>query len=139
MSSPAEGDSASETRLLRAILQALSLGPLFDQLCREDVGSCIDLVVIAWDTVVRSLAERQAKHFPASSPDRAALVGALQRIYSTNWPNQAICDCILELYGRPVREVWKGRDVREVLDIAVRTAVLVALPSRVAVREERGA
>ena len=139
MAPPEEGESASEAMLLGAILQALSLGRIFEQCCINDVGRSIELVLSAWDTVVGSVAERQVEEFPFSSPDRAALIRALHRIYSTNWPNKAICDCILELYGRPIRVAWMERDVREVLDIAVRSAVVAALPSRVADGEEGGA
>lgn len=139
MSRPEQDESASETKLLSGIVEALSLGGIFEQSCTKDVERGIDLVFVAWDTVVASIGERQVEEVVASSPDRAAVVSALLTIYSTNWPNKAICECIPELYGKPVRAAWMGRDVREVLDIAVRSAVLAAMPQRVRNEEDEGA
>ena len=103
--------------------------------CRRIPEKAVPAILIAWQVVVKNCLTSDEKWKLENSPPEATLLVEIEKIYSTNWPNRRICRALRTFYDADPQDWWEIRDVRALLDLAVRSALEAAYASIEEVKE----
>jgi hypothetical protein len=94
--------------------------------CRATPDKAAAAILIGWQVVVKNCLASEEKWKLDNSPPDEKLLAELEGIYSTNWPNRRICRALRSLYDADPQDWWEIKDVRALLDLAVRSALEAA-------------
>jgi|GEM_PF-2630486 len=91
--------------------------------CRSSPEKAIPAILIGWQVVVENCLTSDEKwKLESSSPDET-LLAELEEIYTTSCPNKLIRRALHSFYGADPQEWWEMKDVRALLDLAIRSAL----------------
>lgn len=94
--------------------------------CRSEPEKAVRAILIGWQVVIKNCLTSDEKWKLGNSPPDEALLAELEAIYSTNWPNKRIYGALQAFYDADPQDWWEIKDVRALLDLAVRSALEAA-------------
>ncbi|WP_376694581.1 hypothetical protein [Wenzhouxiangella sp. EGI_FJ10409] len=103
--------------------------------CQSEPEKAFPAILIGWQVVVKNCLTSAEKWKLENSPPEATLLAEIEEIYSTNWPNRQICRALRTFYDADPQDWWEIKDVRGLLDLAIRSALEAAYASTEHVKE----